>query len=179
MGSPTTYVLGLGNVLMGDDGFGPAVIQAFSREYVVGPDVAVVDLGTPGLDLTPWLAGVRHVILVDTIASGQPAGTVCVYAKADLLRHRPAARIGPHDPAVKEALVALDLAGLAPRLVTLVGAVPRSVAMGLDLSDPLTQAVPVAVQAIVAALEKSGASVARRADPTPVEPWWQTQARSA
>ena len=48
---PTTYVLGLGNVLMGDDGFGPAVVQAFEAEYVVGPDVSVIDLGTPGLDL--------------------------------------------------------------------------------------------------------------------------------
>ena len=45
---PTTYVLGLGNVLMGDDGFGPAAVRAFEAEYVVGSTVSVIDVGTPG-----------------------------------------------------------------------------------------------------------------------------------
>ena len=46
MTTPTIYVLGLGNVLMGDDGVGPAVVRAFEAEYIVPPDVEVVDLGT-------------------------------------------------------------------------------------------------------------------------------------
>jgi hypothetical protein len=58
---PTTYMLGLGNVLMSDDGLGPAVLRAFEAQYVVGPDVSLVDLGTPGLDLSPWLADAERV----------------------------------------------------------------------------------------------------------------------
>ena len=71
-----TNVLGLGNVLMGDDGFGPAVVRAFENAYAVGPDVLVVDVGTPGLDLTPWLADVDRVIIVDTVKSELPPGAL-------------------------------------------------------------------------------------------------------
>lgn len=60
-------MLSLGNVLMSDDGLGSAVLRAFQQQYVVGPDVLVEDLGTPGLDLSPWLADVDRVILIDTV----------------------------------------------------------------------------------------------------------------
>ena len=62
-----TYVLGVGNVLMGDDGFGPAVVRAFNERYSVGPDVEVIDLGTPGLDLTPWMVDSHHIVTVSTM----------------------------------------------------------------------------------------------------------------
>ena len=74
MDRTATYVLGLGNVLMGDDGFGPAVVRAFEEQYAVASDVTVVDLGTPGLDLSPWLADAEHVVLVDTVRRRSTAG---------------------------------------------------------------------------------------------------------
>src|SRR5436853_927958 len=108
---------------MGDDGLGPAAVRAFEAEYVVPPEVEVVDLGTPGLDLLPWLADVDRVILVDTVKSDRPPGTVRLYDKADIMRHAPMQRIGPHDPGVKDALFALEFAGRAPREVLLIGVV--------------------------------------------------------
>src|SRR5581483_1261918 len=149
MSASATYVLGLGNVLMGDDGFGPAVVQAFERSYRVGADVAVVDLGTPGLDLTPWLADAARVIIVDTVRAEHPPGTVRVYNEAEVLWHAPSVRVGPHDPGVKEALLALEFAGRGPREFALVGAVPARTELTLDLSSELRAAVPVAVSAVV------------------------------
>ena len=73
---PHTYVLGLGNVLMGDDGFGPTVVRAFGQRYDAGPEVEVVDLGTPGLDLTPWMSDAWHVVIVDTIKAQLPPGSL-------------------------------------------------------------------------------------------------------
>ena len=150
-------VLGLGNVLMGDDGLGPAVIHAFDAEYTVGPDVQVIDLGTPGLDLLPWLADVDRVILVDTVKSDLPAGTLRTYDKDDLLRHVPSARVGPHDPGVKEALLALEFAGRAPREVVVIGVVPQSTALTLELTPAVEAAVPAAVAAIRNTLASFGA----------------------
>lgn len=150
-------VLGLGNVLMGDDGLGPAVINAFDAEYTVGPDVQVIDLGTPGLDLLPWLADVDRVILVDTVKSDLPPGTLRLYDKADLLRHVPIARIGPHDPGVKEALLALEFAGRAPRDVVVIGVVPQSTEVTLALTPAVAAAVPAAVAAITTTLATFGA----------------------
>lgn len=167
-------VLGLGNVLMGDDGLGPAVINAFEASYTVGADVQVIELGTPGLDLLPWLADVDQVILVDTVKSDLPPGTLRVYNKDDLLRHLPFGRVGPHDPGVKEALLALEFAGRAPREVVVVGVVPGNTGMALDLTPAVRAAIPAAVDAVIAALRRFGAVVARRDVSRPVARWHQT-----
>jgi hydrogenase maturation protease len=156
-------VLGLGNVLMSDDGLGPVAVRTFEAWYIVPPDVQVIDLGTPGLDLLPWLADIDRVILVDTVKSGHPPGTVRVYDKVDLLRYPPTARVGPHDPGVKEALHALEFAGRAPREVMLIGIVPESTALGLELTPAIRAVVPSVVLAIELALARFGRPVAHRA----------------
>jgi hydrogenase maturation protease len=158
-------VFGLGNVLMGDDGLGPVAVRTFEAEYIVPPDVQVIDLGTPGLDLLPWLADVDRVILVDTVKTELPPGSVRLYEKADLLRYPPTARVGPHDPGVKEALHALEFAGRAPREVALIGVVPESTAMCLHLTPTIQAAVRSAVVAIANTLARFGTPVERRPQP--------------
>jgi hydrogenase maturation protease len=168
------FVLGLGNVLMGDDGFGPYVARMFDEQYELGADAEVIDLGTPGLDLTPWLADARHVVIVDTVRANEPPGTLRVYDKADIVRHAPFARVGPHDPGLKETLLTLEFAGRGPETVTLVGVVPARVVMGTTLSDPVASAVGAAVGAIVDRLQALGEPVKprARANPRCACPWW-------
>ncbi|MFN8066231.1 MAG: hydrogenase maturation protease [Vicinamibacterales bacterium] len=171
-----TYVLGLGNVLMGDDGFGPSVVRAFLQRYVVGPDVEVIDLGTPGLDLTPWLTDAHHVVFVDTVKADLPAGTMKIYDQADLTRHAPFARIGPHDPGVKECVLTLEFAGRAPAHITIVGVVPSSCQMSLDLSPALAAAVSPAADAVARVLAEHGDDVRPRTSDAVGDvdaPWWQ------
>jgi hydrogenase maturation protease len=170
-----TSVLSLGNVLMSDDGLGPAVLRAFEEQYVVGPDVFVMDLGTPGLDLSPWLADAGQVVLIDTVKAPLPPGSLRLYQKADLVGQGTVVRVSPHDPGVKETLLALEFAGRAPRDIVLIGIVPEVTTMGLDLSPAVAEAVPVAVLAVVAALERFGVAVARRAAPIAREPWWSAE----
>jgi hydrogenase maturation protease len=176
----TTYVLGLGNVLMGDDGFGPTVVHAFQRDCQVDGDVEVVDLGTPGLDLTPWFADAGHVIVIDTVSAPLPSGTLCVYEKSDLAKHAPCARVSPHDPGVRETVATLEFAGRAPREVTIIGVVPQTTALSTELSAPVTAALPEAVEAVAAALERSGLRVRRCGQPSgPLRQspaWWMTPA---
>ncbi|HNX50942.1 MAG TPA: hydrogenase maturation protease, partial [Thermoanaerobaculaceae bacterium] len=77
-------VVGLGNVLMGDDALGPTVIRILEAGFDFAPAVTVLDLGTPGLDLTPYLSGRDSVIIVDTVnATGQP-GEVRTYQREEL-----------------------------------------------------------------------------------------------
>ena len=169
-----TYVLGLGNVLMGDDGFGPVVVRAFADEYAVGDTVDIVDLGTPGLDLAPWLVDADRVILVDTVNAKLPPGTLRLYDKADLIRHAPSIRAGPHDPGVKEALLALEFAGRSPRELTLVGVVPARIETGIHLSPAVRAAVPRAVAAIAAALRDAGETVTTATAAQVHHDWWPT-----
>lgn len=178
---PDTYVLGLGNVLMGDDGFGPAAVRAFAEQYEVGPEVEVLDLGTPGLDLTPWFTDARHVVIVDTVKADLPPGTLKRYAKGDLMKNAPFSRVSPHDPGVKETVLTLEFAGRAPEFITVVGIVPAHVGMGLDLSSALDAAVPPAVAAIAAALREHGDEVRLKARDgvSATAPWWHTPTPSA
>ena len=169
------FVLGLGNVLMGDDGFGPYVARAFDEQFELGEESEVIDLGTPGLDLTPWLADASHLIMVDTIRASDPPGTLRIYDKADIVRHAPFARLGPHDPGLKETMLTLEFAGRAPETVTLIGVVPARVAMGTTLSDPVAAAVAAAVTAIVDRLRALPVRVERRAGATRSNSWaWWT-----
>jgi hydrogenase maturation protease len=172
----TTYVLGLGNVLMGDDAFGPAVVRAFDEQYAVGGEVEIVDAGTPGLDLTPWFADARHVIVVDTVNAPLPPGALRLYDKRDLTKHAPCARVSPHDPGVREMLATLELAGRAPEAVTIIGVVPSRIALSTALSALVVAAVPGAVAAIAAALERTGCVVRPRllrpGQPIDARPWW-------
>jgi hydrogenase maturation protease len=175
----TTFVLGLGNVLMGDDGFGPYVIRAFEGQYELGAGAEAIDLGTPGLDLTPWLGGARHVVIVDTIRASDPPGTLRLYDKADIVRHVPFSRVGPHDPGLKETLLTLEFAGRAPDTVTLIGVVPARVAMGTTLSAPVASAVPAALAAIIGQLQQLGMQIRRRdsVDDGRYCPWWTDATR--
>jgi hydrogenase maturation protease len=173
-----TFVLGLGNVLMGDDGFGPYVARMFDDHYELGADAEVIDLGTPGLDLTPWLADVRHVIVIDTVRASAPSGTLKTYDKADILRHVPTSRVGPHDPGLKEILLTLEFAGRAPESVTLIGVVPARVAMGTTLSERVAAAVPAAISAVADRLHALGVAVRPRANRRRAginRPWWTDQ----
>ena len=79
-------VLGLGNVLMGDDAFGPWVVQTLLAGYKFPDGVSVDDLGTPGLDLTPYLTDLEALILVDTVRSDAPPGTLRLYRRDDILQ---------------------------------------------------------------------------------------------
>jgi hypothetical protein len=91
--------------------------------------------------------------------------------------HVPFARVSPHDPGVKETVLTLEFAGRAPHTLSLIGAVPARMAMGTALSPPLRDAVPGAVDAIVAALERLHIGVQPRVGPAlardPHSPWWQ------
>jgi hydrogenase maturation protease len=157
------YVLGLGNVLMGDDGLGPVVVRTFEQQYEVDAAVEIVDLGTPGIDLSPWFADVERVVLVDTVKADLPPGTLRLYDKSDLLKHAPTARVSPHDPGVKEMLHTLEFVDRGPREVVLVGVVPATTAIGIELSPAVRDAVPAAIAAVVAALLRFGHDVRPRA----------------
>jgi hydrogenase maturation protease len=171
-GDTEIRVLGLGNVLMGDDAAGPWVVEHLRAEYDFGPGVSVTDLGTPGLDLVPHLSGARVVVLVDTVKSDAPPGTLRLYRRDEILKHPPGPRTSPHDPAVKETLLYLDLAGSGPEELLLVGIVPGHVGKGLGLTPAVAEAVAKAAETVVAELRGLGVAVERREGAVPAAPWW-------
>ena len=73
-----TLIGGIGNVLLGDDGVGPYVVKILESMYDFEESVEIIDLGTPALDLTHQIVGLQSLILVDAVASDDPAGTLAL-----------------------------------------------------------------------------------------------------
>lgn len=166
-------VLGLGNVLLGDDALGPYAVATATAELEVGDGVELVDLGTPGLDLLPYLAGARAVVVVDTIRADGPPGEVRLYRTPELLAAPVGPRVGPHDPGLSDALTCARLDGNGPEEVILVGVIPERTATGIGLSAAVRAAVPAVVSAVAAELARLGVTVSRRRDPQPPDLWWE------
>jgi hydrogenase maturation protease len=168
-------VLGLGNVLQGDDALGPYVVELLSATYDFPPGVTVLDAGTPGLDLTPYIAGLDALIVIDAVrASGSP-GELRSYRRAELLEKPPPQRLSPHDPGLKECLLALELIGQSPAEVLLVGLIPARVETAVGLTAAVRAGVPAVAAAVLAELSRLGVPARNREHPAEPNLWWERE----
>ncbi len=171
-------VVGLGNVLMGDDGFGPFVVQQLLARYEFPGFVTVTDLGTPGLDLIPFVDGAAVLVVVDTVALPEPPGVVRVFRGEELRGAPRSVRLSPHDPGLLETLDMLELRGGGPKQVVLVGVVPQRCGVGPGLSEVARGAADRAVAAVVECLGQLGVEVRQRGKPRPPDIWWENPVTS-
>ena len=169
----TVRVLGVGNVLMGDDGLGPYAVRVLESRYEMPDGVEVADAGTPGLDFAPFLAGTESVIVIDTVSSDAAPGSVKLYRREQLLSTPPPARTSPHQPGLRETIMAMELSGARVPEILLIGVVPGSVATGTGLSPAVHAAVDHAVGAAVGELRSLGRAPTVRSEPLPLDIWWE------
>ncbi len=173
-------IFGLGNILMGDDALGPHVIAHLCAGYEFPPGVIVEDLGTPGLDLHPHLAGHDVLILVDVVKSQGEPGELRLYRKDEILKHAIGPRVSPHDPGVKEALLGLQFAGEDPAEVLLVGVIPAVVSdLEVGLSAAVRSAIGAAEAAVLAELDRLGLAAVPRRPPLEPNIWWENPPTAA
>ena len=170
-------VLSLGNVLMGDDAFGPTVLQTLLAGWELPADVEVEDLGTPGLDLMPFLLGRRRIILVDTVRGNREPGQLRRFSREEVLRHGPGLRVSPHDPGLKESLLGLDFRGESPEDFALIGVTPAKVDYAVRMTPALEQAVAPACEQVLQVLREWGVVAEPRAQPLAPELWWREDMR--
>lgn len=172
---PRVSILGLGNVLLGDDAFGPFAIEVFRSQFQCGPEVEMMDLGTPGLDLAPYLYERDLVILVDAVKAEGTPGTVGVYRESDLSECAAQLRVTDHDPGLLESIAHLRLLGQAPLGLAIIGAIPESCLFGARISSKIVAAVPVAIDQIVRILLEHGVDCKQRSHPLQPKLWWSAR----
>jgi hydrogenase maturation protease len=149
-----TAIYGIGNILMGDDGIGPAVAHYLESNFDLDPDITLEDLGTPSLDLPNYLVGFDRVIFIDAVAANAPPGTIRLYSREEIVASPPGIRISPHEPTINDALIVLDFAGGAPKDVVLVGIVPQTLDGGMTLSPAVAGAVPRVAEVVMGEVGK-------------------------
>lgn len=172
-------VLGIGNVLMGDDALGAHVVKRLEAGWNFPPGVSLVEAGTPGAGLTTHLEGLDAVVVVDTVKIRGEPGEIRVLDKPALLARRPLLPMSPHEPGLREALFAMEFEGTAPPDVRLVGVVPARIEMGLGLSPPVGAAVAGAVAEVLRQLASLGVEPRPRVPAARPDLWWEAPAGSA
>ena len=154
-----TAVYGIGNILLGDDGIGPAVVRYLQSHVSTGDHLTLEDLGTPSLDLPNYLDGYDRVIFVDAVNVDAPPGTIRLFTRAEIMSVSPGIRVSPHEPSINDALIVMDFAGNAPAEVTLVGVVPQTLEGAMTLSDAVSRAIPAAADAVMGELGRARVTV--------------------
>jgi len=153
--SPPILVLGIGNILLGDEGVGVRIVEALRacidasrRERAMPEDVEVADGGTGGADLVDLMAGRRKVIVIDAAEFDGRPGDILRFTAADLGR-REGIGLSLHDLGLAEALTMMRHLGCAPEEVVIFGIKPKRIAPGLDLTAEVAAAVPKAVERVL------------------------------
>jgi len=163
---------GIGNVLLGDDGVGPYVVRLLESMYSFEASVELADLGTPALDLTHQIVGLKALILVDAVAGDDAPGTLALYRKEDILREAPEQRLDPHSPALSECLLTAEMLGAMPQNVLLVGIAGKCYEPGHPLSAAVRQSVGPAMDAILQELQRLGFAFRKKLSPDEPSIWW-------
>lgn len=155
-------VLGVGNILLKDEGLGVRAAMYFERNFSFGPEVACLDGGTSGLGLLSYIREYSHLIIVDAVsASGEPGSVIRI--PGDKIQGFPSLKSSSaHQIGVKDLLAIARFEGLSPDVVV-IGIVPRDISAGLELTPEAQEALPRAAEAIREELEKSGFRVRKKA----------------
>ena len=146
--SDSLLVLGLGNVLCGDDGLGVAAVKEIHRRYNVPESAQVLDGGTLGLSLLSYFESEQDVILVDAITTDQEAGEFVRLEGDDVA---PAVRnsLSVHQIGVADLIDALRLIDIYPRNLILLGLVPETLDLWIEMSEPVEIMMPFLLDRIV------------------------------
>jgi hydrogenase maturation protease len=146
-----TVVIGLGNIVLSDDGLGVHVVRRLRDHDGLGHGAELVEGGTAGLLLLPHLADARRVIIIDAIDIGAPPGTLARLAGEECWSAF-ALHLSPHDVGLRDLLGAALLSGAWPSQLVLHGAQPACTAIGTELSEPLAAALDPLASAVLADL---------------------------
>lgn len=168
-----TAVLGIGNVLVGDDALGPYAVKLLQAGWELPPALQVEEVGTPGPDLPLYLEGLDLAVVIDTVKARSRPGEIRVLDKSDLLANAPGFTATPHDPGLREALFTLDFHGTGPREVRLVGVIPASVEPRVGLSPEVRAALPGVLDEVVRTLRGAGLHARERAPRAEPDLWWE------
>jgi hydrogenase maturation protease len=156
-------VLGLGNVLLGDDGVGTAAVAAIERDYRVPPGVRIADGGTLGLSLLGFLADADHVILVDAVRTDAAPGTLVRLDGKDVM-DAVRDRLSPHQVGVADLLDAARLIDSYPTTVTLLGLVPHVIDLAVVRSSAVDERLHELVAAVVREVQSLGYEMVRESE---------------
>lgn len=144
-------VIGLGNILLQDEGVGIHALSYLQQHYELPPEVKIIDGGTAGLDLLPYLENQDRVLLVDAVDFGREPGYIRLLSQDEIPVFL-GLQDSLHHLGLAEVLALARLTGTSPAEVYLLGIQPAIIATGLELSPQLQACLPELLEVLIALL---------------------------
>lgn len=151
-------VMGVGNLLLQDEGAGVRAIEEFGRRYWIPEGVDLLDGGTSGIELLQHIRGRDVLIIIDVVRAGYQYGTITRFEG----QHVPAQfqkKISPHQLGISDLLAASSLTDAMPGKVVLFGIEPKSMDTGIEMSEEVAGSVGRLVDLVAEELRLFGVKV--------------------
>jgi len=149
-------ILGLGNILLADEGIGAHVAQLLQKESLPA-NVEVVDGGTAALDALLLVEGIDKLVVIDALRAGQKPGTIyrakfLVEEKnrlTELFAGQGGSKISLHQIGLIDALAVAGRLNCLPEEIVIIGVEPSNVDWGLELTDQVAQKLPEIINMVL------------------------------
>ncbi len=162
MSTGRIVILGVGNPLMGDDGFGLAALDRLRQDWLLPDRIELVDGGTWGMQLLPVFEEAEEILILDAIEAHLPAGSPVELEKEELPRLF-RLRVSPHHVDLEDVLALLAFRGTQPPRIRAMGVNPGLVDWGMGLSPAVDAAIPAFLDRVADYLRGRGVALAPRA----------------
>jgi hydrogenase maturation protease len=154
-------VLGVGNILLSDEGVGVRAIEKLQQDYDLPPEVVVIDGGTTGMEMLEDLSNADHIVIIDAVRAGRPPASILRLADDEVPVFFKT-KLSPHQIGLSDVLATLAFIGEAPGGVTVIGVEPVSLATGMELSPEVEARMPELMELLVTELHELGMAVRSR-----------------
>lgn len=161
--TPRVTVLGVGNVLLSDEGFGVRVAETLDAAYDFPDDVQVLDGGVLGMELLRFVEGTEKLLILDAMKEGGADGK-CRRLAGEEVRAHFREKLSAHEIGVQDVLTFLEVTGKPIGEVVVIGAEPKSLKAGLSLSKEMEPRVSEAAAMAAEELSRWGVVLQRKED---------------
>jgi len=152
----SVLVLGIGNLLLSDEGVGVKAVEELENRYDCSDAVEIVDGGTSGSELLPYFDDRSHILIIDAVKTGNQPGTIVRIENPPAFFQK---KISPHQIGLADVLGLAAITDNLPRNITLFGIEPKELSTGLDLSTEVSRNLSRLVDMVVEELKSIGVKV--------------------
>jgi hydrogenase maturation protease len=154
---PSVLILGIGNVLWADEGFGVRCVERLAARWSFGPGVTVLDGGTQGLYLLPFMEAADRLIVFDAVDYGLVPGTMKIVEDEAVPAFMGAKKMSLHQTGFQDVIATAQLMGYCPERLLLIGCQPEELEdYGGGLRDVVAAQIDPAIEVALARLRDWG-----------------------
>lgn len=138
-------VLGVGNILMQDEGFGVRVVEDLLRRYNFPENVQVLDGGTLGMELLRFLIGTDKLLIIDAVSGQLSPGSIYEFDH-DQVKAYFKEKVSMHELGIQDVLAVMEVLEKPAKEIRIIGVQPVTIDIGLALTPVVSQAVDNVVE---------------------------------